>query len=177
MSKPEDGSCLGYEALAFSLKEIVSTDNYPEHYRLLEVVGSVPSPWSLVSSDELKLMLTNDQAGVFVKVYAPACEASSHFVSKAHAALVELSQLSLTNPILAPLARCGDILFFPLGQPQGTKYMRNFNTDEADQVKAVVQKHGLSPLDDYFGKLEIVRVGGIDYMVDPFSDTADDIFE
>jgi hypothetical protein len=172
MPNAEHDPCLQYEPLISFIKKIS-----PEKDGRLSVVTAVDRPWELIASDELKLMLTNPEAGLFIKGYAPKAEDRERFVSSAEAALRELATLQLTFPVLPPLARCKNLLFFPLGESLGITLMRDLPKADKDAMANVILKHNLTPLNEMIGKTDLVRVGGKVYLVDPFRDDAIVIFK
>ena len=91
-------------------------------------------------------------------------------------ALLELSQLPLRVPVLAPLARCKNVLVFHLGETLGRNTGAHFSQPDVAHIMEVLNRYKLVPPTDKFAHLDAVRIKCSIFVIDPFEDTAEDIY-
>jgi hypothetical protein len=133
--------------------------------------------WLLIDhkhSEDLKIKVANPEEKLFVKVYSSKTE---QYPLAVFAALVELSELKLSTPVLSPQVVCRGAIIFELGEVvRDVAYGELYSKSEQKMIEVVVEKHGLKPLYPLM-KIGIVSVNGVHFSVDPFQDDMSSIFD
>lgn len=126
------------------------------------------------TDNPFKMKVINRDLGIFTKSYSPVVR---DYADKVYDALKLLGQLQLSKPILPPLAYCERTLIFQAGVVERkVTYDRVYHDEEQRIVKEAIKKFGLEPL-SWLDKVDVVTVGGVEYVVDPLSDDSNTIFE
>ena len=125
--------------------------------------------WELIGEEyPNKIKAINHAASVFIKYYP---QKTKDYAQKVWDTLHQLAELpNLPNPILLPISICNGALVFESGEHIRTEYFMDLEGDAPEKIQAVVQQNGLDDL-KLRDKIEIVRVGDTDYLVDPIEDS------
>ena len=119
-----------------------------------------------------KVTAINHSAGVFVKFFPPQ---TKDYAQKYGQTLQQLAAIqNLPYPILLPETLCAGTLVFKAGKHIGTIRFGDLESEVQDEMTKVVNQNGLTPL-VRFDKLEVVKVDGINFLVDPIDDSFDSI--
>lgn len=142
-------------------------------YTNLNLVGNWRNA-SPVHTEGYKVVVENPDLEVFVKAFSLSAR------DYAIATKLGYKRLAATNiypPVLQPEVYSDGVFLFPLGQPL-KKEVRVGDMDRKDRwdLVFVAKELGLKPFPEY-GAMPLVRLGEIDYAVDPFDDSINEIYE
>ena len=127
----------------------------------------LPQGWKPVGRIvNYKFKARNPNMGIFVKAYAPRTDP---YAETAFRALLDLSKLRLSIPVLPPLMLYKNALVFPLGRDiERIRLEDKLSREEIAGIDAVVREFGLESLSSLdFG---YVKYAGKLFIVDPFDD-------
>lgn len=125
--------------------------------------------WKLIGDrHHNKLTALNPSAGVFIKFFPPG---TKDYAEKYQQTLQKLAKIeNLPMPILLPEALTNGGLVFKAGEPLGKIKFESFDECVQDKISKIVLENGLEPL-AWFDKLDVVKVDGTDFLVDPIDDS------
>lgn len=177
MSKPDHESIQPYfDSIASVLVKALLFDQNKELHGLILPKGwkEIDTPKNRGYRDPYKVIVTNPDLGIFAKLFTPE---TNNYAQLAYQGLRSLARLNLSQPILAPEGISSRVLFFPHGEPiRRVRYGDCFTNQERGGIDAILNENSLVSL-ALSDKVDIVRILGKEYVVDPFDDSVNSILD
>lgn len=135
--------------------------------------ANLTGDWQLIGEVRPnKLTALNRSAGIFVKFFPPQ---TKDYAEKYQQTLQQLAGIeNLPSPILLPEALSNGGLVFKAGEPLGKIKFEDLDVRVREEMTRIVSDNGLESL-SRFDKLDVVRVGGKDFLVDLIEDSFNSI--
>jgi hypothetical protein len=129
--------------------------------------------WTLVGDlYGCKMVATSQSEGLFLKIYPNDYWHSTGYAKTAYQTLQDLGKLTgLQYPVLLPVALEEDVLVFEKGKHKQTLNYGGLDQNTKNNIASVVERNGLKSFGS-FNKIPIVTLKNIDYITDPFDDSA-----